>query len=82
MTVRVLRITHKCQTIFSSIHVEWLPMAKKEDILKIDNPDGFLIYAAEKVLSERAVWEFAEQHPDIELTTGAQSIRFFTQYRS
>jgi len=31
--------------------------------------DGFSIYIASKTLAELAVWEFAEQHPHIEMTT-------------
>ena len=31
--------------------------------------DDAIIYVAQKVFSERAVWEFADQHPDIEVAT-------------
>ncbi|KAH8100073.1 NAD-P-binding protein [Cristinia sonorae] len=47
---------------------EWSPITK-EEILNKKDADVFTIYIAEKVLSEKAVWEFAEQHPHIELTT-------------
>ncbi|TCD63750.1 hypothetical protein EIP91_005001 [Steccherinum ochraceum] len=47
---------------------EWLPITK-EDVLNDKAASPFLVYKAEKVLSERAVWEFADQHPHIELTT-------------
>ncbi len=30
----------------------------------------FLVYVAEKTLAERAIWDFVDQHPHIEMTTG------------
>ena len=36
----------------------------------MEDPNPFKIYLAEKVLSEKAVWEFADQHPHIEMATG------------
>ncbi|KAH8100066.1 NAD(P)-binding protein [Cristinia sonorae] len=47
---------------------EWFPITK-EEVLNGKDVDPYTIYIAEKVLSEKAVWEFAEQHPHIELTT-------------
>jgi len=47
---------------------EWLPITK-EYVFSQENPDGFLIYAAEKTEAERAVWKFVEEHPHVELTT-------------
>ncbi|TCD66399.1 hypothetical protein EIP91_001390 [Steccherinum ochraceum] len=47
---------------------DWLPITR-EGVLSIKEPDAGLIYAAEKVLAERAVWEFADQHPHVELTS-------------
>jgi len=28
------------------------------------------VYSVEKVLQEKAIWEFAERHPHIDVTTG------------
>ncbi|THH28736.1 hypothetical protein EUX98_g5432 [Antrodiella citrinella] len=47
---------------------DWVSI-NKEEILSNKDVDGFSVYVAEKVLSERAVWEFVDQHPHIELTT-------------
>ncbi|THH28734.1 hypothetical protein EUX98_g5438 [Antrodiella citrinella] len=47
---------------------DWVSI-NKEEILSNKDVDGFSVYVAEKVLSERAVWEFVDQHPHIELAT-------------
>ena len=39
----------------------------KEDALHGD--DNTLIYAASKKYAELAVWEWAEAHPDVDVTT-------------
>ncbi|KAI0373137.1 NAD-P-binding protein [Pilatotrama ljubarskyi] len=45
---------------------EWFEITK-EQALASQHPG--LVYVAEKVLAERAVWEFAEKHPSIDVTT-------------
>lgn len=59
---------------------EWLPVSK-EEVLNNKNADTIAIYAVEKVLAERAVWEFAEQHPHIEVTSGELTQCSFISYR-
>ncbi|KAK7692423.1 hypothetical protein QCA50_004048 [Cerrena zonata] len=44
----------------------WNPITK-EYALQSDDP--FVIYVAEKALAEKAVWEFVEEHPHIEMLT-------------
>ncbi|KDQ50487.1 hypothetical protein JAAARDRAFT_81852 [Jaapia argillacea MUCL 33604] len=46
---------------------DWNP-ATKEEALKPDAGDA-IIYSASKALSEKAVWDFVEEHPDIDVTT-------------
>ncbi|THH28933.1 hypothetical protein EUX98_g5257 [Antrodiella citrinella] len=47
---------------------DWVPITK-ETVLSNKDTDKMTVYVAEKVLSERAVWEFVDQHPHIELAT-------------
>ena len=52
---------------------EWTTVTK-EDILhpKNDGEDDtrdYKVYIAEKTLAERAVWEFADKHPHVEVTS-------------
>jgi len=47
---------------------QWLPVSK-EAVLNNKDVDPITIYVAEKVLAERALWEFAEQHPHVEMTS-------------
>ena len=49
--------------------IEWLPVTR-EDVLSNPDVDPLTVYSAEKALSEKAVWEFADAHPHVELTTG------------
>lgn len=39
------------------------------------NVSPVAIYAAEKTLAEKAVWEFADSHPHVEMTTGTPTLR-------
>ncbi|KAI0371003.1 NAD-P-binding protein [Pilatotrama ljubarskyi] len=48
-----------------TLHSDWFEVTR-EQALESKNPQ--LVYAAEKVLAERAVWEFAEAHPNIDVT--------------
>ena len=45
----------------------WLDISRQEAEKLTDE---FRIYVASKTLAERAVWEFAERHPHVEVTTG------------
>ncbi|TCD70324.1 hypothetical protein EIP91_003953 [Steccherinum ochraceum] len=47
---------------------QWLPITR-EDVLNNKDVDGATVYIAEKALSERAVWDFVDQHPHLEVTT-------------
>ncbi|THH31769.1 hypothetical protein EUX98_g2423 [Antrodiella citrinella] len=47
---------------------QWVSISK-EDVINNKDASPVIIYVAEKVLSERAVWEFVEKHPHIEMTT-------------
>ena len=38
------------------------------------------IYVAAKVLEELAVWKFADEHPDIDITTSEWPSRFTAEY--
>ncbi|OSD05863.1 NAD-P-binding protein [Trametes coccinea BRFM310] len=45
---------------------DWLPTSKEQ---ALKSTDDFFVYASEKTLAEQAVWEFAEKHPNIDVTT-------------
>ncbi|TCD66396.1 hypothetical protein EIP91_001387 [Steccherinum ochraceum] len=47
---------------------EWLPITR-EALTDVENPNPRLIYAVQNVLSERAVWDFVDKHPHVELTS-------------
>ncbi|TCD63894.1 hypothetical protein EIP91_004803 [Steccherinum ochraceum] len=53
---------------FNKINEDQWCEVDKEGILNNKNTDPVTIYIAEKVLSELAVWEFADRHPHIEVT--------------
>ncbi|KAI9059689.1 NAD-P-binding protein [Trametes sanguinea] len=45
---------------------DWFPTSREQ---ALKSTDEFFVYASEKTLAEQAVWEFAEQHPNIDVTT-------------
>jgi len=47
---------------------QWSPISK-DAVLNKKDADAMTIYAAEKILAERALWEFVDQHPHIEMTS-------------
>jgi len=47
---------------------QWFSITK-EEVLSNKDADAMIIYIAEKVLSEQAIWEFVDGHPHVELTT-------------
>ena len=46
--------------------LDWRKVSKED--VKPDSPKSY-VYAASKTLAERAAWDFAESHPDLDLTT-------------
>ena len=62
-------ISAPCEHVQLPISSEWIPFSK-EDALSKKDLDMVSIYIAQKVLGEQAVWEFADQHPDVEVATG------------
>ncbi|EEB93817.1 hypothetical protein MPER_07483, partial [Moniliophthora perniciosa FA553] len=50
-------------------HDDWNPTTKEE---AISSGDFLKIYSAAKKYSELAIWEWAEAHPHVEVTTSAQ----------
>ena len=46
--------------------LDWRKVSKED--VKPDTPN-WDVYAASKTLAERAAWDFAESHPDLDLTT-------------
>ncbi|KAH9846635.1 NAD-P-binding protein [Lenzites betulinus] len=45
---------------------DWVDTSREKALA---SSDAFFVYVTEKVLAERAVWEFAEKHPNIDVTT-------------
>ncbi|TCD60318.1 hypothetical protein EIP91_010356 [Steccherinum ochraceum] len=54
---------------FTPITEDQWPDTSREEILGDDDADTTAVYTAEKALSERALWEFADQHPHVEITS-------------
>ena len=48
--------------------LDWSPVTREEAL--DGTKDSFYIYVAEKTLAERALWDFADKHPHIDVTTG------------
>ncbi|KAI0823104.1 NAD-P-binding protein [Trametes gibbosa] len=46
---------------------DWVDTSREKALA---SNDPSFVYVSEKVLAERAVWEFAEKHPNIDVTTG------------
>ncbi|TCD70325.1 hypothetical protein EIP91_003954 [Steccherinum ochraceum] len=46
---------------------EWFGITREAAVSK--EADGWVVYAAEKVLAEQAVWDFVDKHPHVEMTT-------------
>ena len=46
--------------------IEWNPFTK-EDALGPQSHE-YMVYAVEKSLAERAVWDFVDQHPHVKVT--------------
>lgn len=46
---------------------DWNPATRDEALS--GSYDSMFVYCAEKTLQERAVWEFADQHPNLNITT-------------
>ena len=57
---------------------DWNPVTK-EDGLESDEKQ--VTYAASKKYAELAVWEWAEAHPDVDVTTSKSIISFSPCYR-
>ncbi|KAG5635331.1 hypothetical protein H0H81_011705 [Sphagnurus paluster] len=48
-------------------HADWGVVTREEVEKKAEDP--FYVYFASKVLSEKAIWEFAEKHPQLDVAT-------------
>lgn len=55
------------------MRTEWHPVTL-EDVLNNPDVDLVTVYAAEKALAEKAVWEFVDKHPHIELASSKNLI--------
>ncbi|KAF8647119.1 hypothetical protein AX16_006951 [Volvariella volvacea WC 439] len=63
----------------NDIHPDWHPMTKEQALVSTDQ---FSIYASAKAHAEKAVWEWAEKNPHIEVATVGPSFVYgpFTPY--
>ena len=50
---------------------DWNPL--REDVA-LSTGNGTLVYTVAKTQAERALWKFAEDHPELNLTTGVSWI--------
>jgi hypothetical protein len=50
--------------------VAWGSIKYEELEFEGDKHNEQIIYAASKQLSEKKVWEIADQHPDVDVSTG------------
>jgi nucleoside-diphosphate-sugar epimerase len=57
-----------CNQELNNVHllIDWNPVTK-EDALHTDNK--FVVYSASKKYAELAVWEWAQAHPHVDVTT-------------
>lgn len=48
--------------------LDWLPITREQVLKEGPNASIYTIYAAEKALAEKAVWDFVDKHPHVEMT--------------
>ena len=48
-------------------YLDWYDVTREQAL--DPKADMFTVYAAEKILAERAAWEFADKHPEMEIAT-------------
>lgn len=52
------------------MYIDWNPMTKEDAI----NAHPFIVYEISKKYAELAVWEWAEAHPHVDVTTSTCSL--------
>jgi nucleoside-diphosphate-sugar epimerase len=57
-----------------SLSTDWSPITKEDGL---NSDEKKITYAASKKYAELAVWEWAEAHPDVDVTTSKVSIIIF-----
>ena len=63
------------QETYLSPFADWNPVTKEN---ALHSGEKWVIYEAAKKYAELAVWEWAESHPDVDVTTCKSIILFFT----
>ena len=56
--------------------IDWLPITREQVLKEGPNASIYTIYAAEKALAEKAVWDFVDKHPHVEMTA-SKSFEFY-----
>lgn len=56
------------------LFADWNPVTKEDAA----SGNSWVVYAAAKKFAEQAVWEWAEQHPHVDVTTRMQPLAFLT----
>jgi len=52
------------------MHPDWNPMTEEDTLAA----PPFLAYVGAKTAAERAVWKFADEHKNVDITAGKYSI--------
>jgi hypothetical protein len=47
----------------------------EEDLKDLDSFPGMFVYMSGKTIAERKLWEIAEKHPDVDLTTSKFAVK-------
>ena len=48
-------------------YIDWVDTSREKALA---SGDPAFVYVSEKTLAEQAVWDFAEKHPNIDVTSG------------
>ena len=62
----------RCQILIFSL-IDWAAVTR--EIALDPSSSGFTVYAAEKKLAEQVAWAWADEHKDVEVSTGASVSR-------
>lgn len=54
-------------------NIDWNPLTR--EIALTPGTDPMWVYATTKTLAEREIWKFAEEHPEVDITTSMFLIR-------
>lgn len=59
--------------VIHCVLIDWGEVTREQALAKKD--DAYYVYFASKIIAERAMWKFAEEHPKLDVACG-ESLEF------